>query len=147
MSKTKSFRGILADEGQDKISLKTNDGKTGYKITKFQVMPNKPGVAIQDSCVKIYKSQQTTVDSIVNLSDHNLLGVAICSSDSQLRYYEMADIIIFDTEIFNQNIFVTHHDINTGEACNYYIELEQFKLNENESTMATLSITWNWIIS
>ena len=35
MSKTISFKGQLAMGTQDIINLKTNNGKTGYKVTKF----------------------------------------------------------------------------------------------------------------
>jgi len=34
----KTFRGKIADDTQDTINLHTNDGKTGYRITKFQAM-------------------------------------------------------------------------------------------------------------
>ena len=34
----KSYRGLIADGAQDRIPLHTNDGKTGYKIVKFQIM-------------------------------------------------------------------------------------------------------------
>ena len=39
---------------------------------------------------------------------------------------------------FNQDIYVTMKDSSTGESCNYYIELEQMKLNLDEQTVATL---------
>ena len=46
--------------------------------------------------------------------------------------------IVFDNEKFNQDIYVTCKDISDGEKCNYYIELEQSKLDLNEQTVATL---------
>jgi len=46
--------------------------------------------------------------------------------------------IIFDHEIFNQDIYVTHWSDSGADACNYYIELEQVKLSVDESTVATL---------
>ena len=42
--KLKSFRGQLADGGQERIRLSTNDGKTGYLVRKFQTMSVSPGV-------------------------------------------------------------------------------------------------------
>ena len=39
---------------------------------------------------------------------------------------------------FNQDIYVTHTDVLGAGACNYYIELEQFKLDLSENTVATL---------
>jgi hypothetical protein len=37
MSVMKSFRGKLADGEQERISLSTNNGLTGYRVTKFQL--------------------------------------------------------------------------------------------------------------
>ena len=39
----KSFRGILADGAEERITLHTNDGKTGYRIVKFQIIVPEPG--------------------------------------------------------------------------------------------------------
>ena len=39
MSKTISYKGQLPVGEQDRIRLKTNNGKVGYKISKFQLMP------------------------------------------------------------------------------------------------------------
>ena len=52
--KVKSFRGQLAHEGQDVIRLKTNNGLTGYKITKFQLIGPFPTGTSQESVVQIY---------------------------------------------------------------------------------------------
>jgi hypothetical protein len=38
---------------------------------------------------------------------------------------------------FNQDIFITLGS-QSGASCNYYIELEQVKLDLNENTVATL---------
>jgi len=47
--------------------------------------------------------------------------------------------IIFDKEIFNQDIYITHTEAaGSALACNYYIELEQVKLDLSENTVATL---------
>ena len=41
--------------------------------------------------------------------------------------------------MFNQDIYVTAVDASgSNRATNYYLELEQFKLNDIETTMATL---------
>jgi len=45
--------------------------------------------------------------------------------------------VVFDQEIFNQDIYVTQQCLQSGDV-NYYIELEQVKLNVDESTVATL---------
>jgi len=45
----KTFRGLLADGGQDRIRLSTIKGKVGYKIAKFEGFPNTPGVTDYES--------------------------------------------------------------------------------------------------
>jgi len=47
-------------------------------------------------------------------------------------------IFIFDNEIFNQDIFVTYTTGQGGQKINYYLELEQIRLNVDEATVATL---------
>jgi len=37
------YRGLLACGGQETILLSTKKGEVGYRITKFQLMPQKPG--------------------------------------------------------------------------------------------------------
>ena len=39
----KSFRGKIADGAVDTISLHTNNGSTGYRITKLQGISAAPG--------------------------------------------------------------------------------------------------------
>jgi len=135
----KTYRGILADGGQDKINLKTNKGDIGYRIVKFQTMTKQPfaGDAAEHTC-KIYKVAQTTIDGVVDFSDNTLLGVAIINNYTNGYSDPSIPVVIFDKEIFNQNIYITGIDTQGSQPVNYYIELEQVKLNDNESTMATL---------
>jgi hypothetical protein len=39
----KTYKGMLADGGQDKIRLRTLKGEVGYQITKFRLMTNQLG--------------------------------------------------------------------------------------------------------
>ena len=133
----KSFRGKIVDGGQDKIVLHTNDGSIGYKITKFQLFPGAPGVTGQQSIVKIYSVPQTTVDGAVDFNDNTILAAGyfaqlISSAETT------AEIAVFDNMIFNQDITLTHYEDANSVAINYYIELEQIKLDLNENTVATL---------
>jgi hypothetical protein len=48
------------------------------------------------------------------------------------------DTIIFDNEVFNQDIYVTYKDNSNETEANYYIELEQMKLDLNQNTLVTL---------
>jgi len=136
----KTFRGLIADGAQDTINLHTNDGKTGYKITKFELIGNNPQAGNQESVVKIYKLKQALgeIDGLIDFSDGTLLGVGVFKNYGAVDY-NINDQVIFDQEIFNQDIYVTHTDAaGSTLACNYYIELEQMPLDLNESTVATL---------
>jgi hypothetical protein len=119
--------------------LKTNTGQTGYRITKLQLIGNAPGTEVVEAVVKIYKISQDTVDGAVDLSDNTLVGVGFYVSGTD-EEWSIHNILIFDNEIFNQDIYITHYDAvaHAGQPVNYYIELEQVKLDLNESTVATL---------
>jgi hypothetical protein len=139
----KSFRGLLTDGQQDTIRLGTNTGLTGYKIVKLQVMPHKPyaGSDVSESVVMVWKVEQDAVDGIVEFSNQELLAAGIVNnvtSGLDSRYSVIPDDVIFDNEVFNQDIYVTHSAVVGSEACNYYLELEQFKLDLNEATVATM---------
>jgi len=136
----KTFRGVIADGGQDTIVLHTNDGSIGYRIVKFQLIPKLP-FQDQESVVSIWKVEQSTVATSspsVDLSDQILLGVGIYKQAAAGSAVSFTDVIIFDQEIFNQDIYITHTDHSGTTVCNYYIELEQVKLNLDENTVATL---------
>ena len=133
----KTFRGLMVDGAQDTIVLHTNDGSTGYRIVKFQLMPTAPGAGSFENVVKIYKIPQSSVDGVIDMSDNTLLAAGY-AQENDATQYSYSEVIIFDKEIFNQDIFVTHKDVASGVAVNYYIELEQFKIDLSESTVATL---------
>jgi len=134
----KTFRGLIADGGQDTIVLHTNDGSMGYRITKFELMPQEPGDSNAESICKIYKVQQTTIDGKIDFSDQTLLAAGHISNSGTTQTYPPTALIIFDQEIFNQDIYITHEDSSGNINVNYYIELEQMKLDLNENTVATL---------
>ena len=134
----KSFRGLLASGATDHISLHTNTGSTGYRINKLAIIGEEPGQETVELVLKVYKIPQTTVDNAVDFSDQTLLGVAylLDSSATSTGTYEN---IIFDNEVFNQDIFVTAVDTSgSNRGTNYYIELEQIKLDISQNTVATL---------
>ena len=134
---TKSFRGKMADDSVDTITLHTNDGSTGYRLTKFQVMPVNADTNVETT-MAIYKIPQTAASTDVDFSNSSLLAAAIYTTSSS-NLYNPEPIIIFDNEIFNQDIFITIKGSTAAQAAmNYYIELEQIKLDLNENTVATL---------
>jgi len=135
----KTFRGLLADGGQDRIRLQTIKGKVGYRITKFQLLSEKPGAVSQESVVKIYKEEQSTIDGIVDFTESSLLASGIyILSDNSTAIWNTSETIIFDSEIFNQDIYITHSDIATGQKCNYYFELEVIPLDDAGAEYTTL---------
>ena len=135
----KSFRGMLGDGDIDIISLHTNTGSTGYRIVKFQTFANDVTLKVQESVMKIFKIPQTTtsVSATVDFNDNTLLGVSYWKSHEDAATMFQTSTI-FDNEVFNQDIYITHKDGQTGESCNYYIELEQIELDLTENTVATL---------
>jgi len=138
MSKIKSFRGKIADGSIDTVLLHTNTGSTGYKIKKFQIITSSPSAGSDyASIVKIYKIPQTTVDATVDFSDNTLMGVAWSSGDSATPN-NFLETVIFDNEIVNQDIYITHSEVVGSTPSNYYLELEQVKLDLNENTVTTL---------
>ena len=132
----KSFRGKMVDGGMDTISLHTNDGSVGYRIKKVQCVPENPGTTNTEHVFKIFKIPQTAVTGSIDFSDNTLLASVYLSSRDDR--YGGDNIIVFDNEIFNQDIYLTHDDTNNAGAVNYYIELEQVKLSLDENTVATL---------
>jgi len=128
----KSFRGLLADGGQEKIRLTTTDGLTGYKILKFELFPNRPGgTSHVESVMQIFNTKQDTVavaNSVVDFSDGTLLAAAYLTDDVNNASGPLL-ISMFEQEIFNQDIYITHTDEAGSAKANYYLELEQIKLS------------------
>ena len=134
----KTFRGLLADGGQDRIRLGTIKGKVGYKITKFEVIGTAPGSASYETVLKIYKTNQTSIDAVINFTDSNLLAAAAYAHSSSGDLGLIANVIIFDSEIFNQDIFITHKATGSSNDMNYYLELEVISLTDMGAEYSTL---------
>jgi len=133
-----SYRAKIAHDAQDTILLTTKKGEVGYRITKFQVFPEDPGTQHYEHTIKIYKEEQSSVTNTVDFSDNRLLGAAYFQDDNA-KHYPSSVSVVFDQEIFNQDIYVTC--IGTDGATvpmNYYIELEIIKLDESQAMVATL---------
>ena len=133
----KTFRGVLADEGQDRIRLSTIKGKVGYRLISLKTIPILPGTAQVESIIKIYKTYQSTVDASVDFTDSDLMAV---------NYTTMLDspntqgntIIIVDTEVVNQDIYVTAFDADGTFSMSYVIELEVVPLDDAVAEYTTL---------
>ena len=135
----KSFRGKLADLGIDTIPLRTNNGSTGYKIKTFQVMTgDEIGTVETANLVAIYSVPQTNAVGTADFNDNTLLAAADYRQHDNEAYGNTANVIVFDNMKFNQDIYVTNFDRNSGGSMNYYIELEVMNLDLSENTVATL---------
>jgi len=133
----KSYRGLLADGGQEKIRLTTTDGRLGYKIVKFQLFPNSPGIVNYEGVGQVFKTEVTivpTTSATVDFTDSDLLAAAYYQDGSD--YYVQSSLdIIFENEIFNQDIYVTHTANESNSPINYYLELEQIKLSTAQAEL------------
>ena len=133
----KTFRGILADGAQDRIRLSTKKGKIGYQIVNLEIIGNKPGLSNPvESLIAIWKVEQTSTPTTIDFSDGNLLAVALWTMGETTYSHDL--VIIFDNEVFNQDVYVTHVDIQGAEACNYMLKLETQTLTDNANAVSTL---------
>ena len=134
----KSFKAKIASGGIDTLSLHTNDGSTGYRIKKLELMSDNYANATE-VVLKIYSVPQESVTNTIDFSDNTLLAAAFLDNPTAAHNYPVGPSVIFDNITFNQDVYITAID-NSGSArdSNYYIELEQVKLNLDENTVATL---------
>ena len=136
----KSFRGLLADGALDTINLHTNDGKTGYRVVKFELILYDPAADHSENTISIWSTSAAAAAATqyIDFSDNAMLASGYIENGAGNT--ERQDItIIFDKEIFNQDIYITNSvgDV-ASTGINYYLELEQISLDMNEATVATL---------
>jgi len=134
----KTFRGLLADGGEDRIRLSTNQGKVGYRISKFQVIGTDPGSTENFQCVvQMWKTTQSSPGTTINFTDTDLLAVGVYNFGATGSAPGMV-ITIFDQEIFNQDVFISQSTRGGSLGCNYYFELEVLTLSDDEAQAAIL---------
>jgi len=135
----KTFRGRIDDGGQNRIRLSTKKGKIGYRIVKFQVISVSPGAASVEAILKVYKIAQTSITGTVDFSDGNLLAAAYYTDQDNHAYLEsVVGPIMFEREVFNQDIYITSVDVDSSTSMNYYLELETVTLTDNAAAVSTL---------
>jgi hypothetical protein len=141
MSKRISYRGMLDIGTKEKINLKTNNGKVGYKIVKFQIISTTPGTSAgtgTELIAQIFSRNPQSILSTVIFTDNTLLAVAY-NKDGVAASDSVTETIIFDNEVFNQNIFITMTDQSGNSVpANYYLELEAMPINDLQATQLTL---------
>jgi len=123
-----SFRGLLADGGQDEINLERQNVNLAYRIVKFQVVCELPGASNYSSVSQVWKEEQTAAVATVNFSDADLLAVGLWSSHATTISYPDDMTIIFDQDLFSRNIYVTQQCLQGGSV-NYYLEIEEVPVN------------------
>ena len=139
MSRIISYRGKLDDGIQEKINLKTIKGKVGYRIKKFQIIQTAPGTDAVELTAKIYKKDQSaSIAAGVDFTESDLIAVSVYNANAAAYNYPTSMTIVFDNEVFNQNIFIYAYDTVAAAQTNYYLELETISLNKVESTQLTL---------
>ena len=137
--KIHSFRGLLANGEQERIRIQGPTGSVAWRIVKFQSITNAPTTVSAEAVMKIYKEEQTSITATIDFGDSALLAVALWTSASSSHTYPEDVSVIFDNEIFNQDIFITHENSNTPyDPCNYYFELEEVKVSK--ASMAQLAV-------
>jgi len=140
----KTFRGLLADGGQNRIRLSTLKGKVGYRIVKFQLYPDQAGAVSYESTVQVWKTVQaapSTSAVTVDFTDSDLLGAAYYGQYSTISSAQQALTVVFDNEIFNQDIYITHTNVEGSGAANsmnYYLELEVIPLDDKGAEYTTV---------
>ena len=140
----KTFRGQMSNDEIQTIHLHTNNGSTGYQIHKMQMLAGTPNNQNTEGIITIWSNLVAANAAVglatVDFSNQDLLGVGFYSSSATATIYPEDQIIIFDNMVFNQDIYVTAADTDGSATvpANYYIELEQVKLDLNENTVATL---------
>lgn len=134
----KSFRGQLADGAEDRIRLQTISGKVGYRIVKFQLMTEKPGTTDYEQIVKIFRTSQSSIVEAINFTDSDLLAAGFTEGAAATNFIGDPMTVIFDNEIINQDIFISHFDAKNAVPCNYYIELEVIPLSDMQAEYTTI---------
>jgi len=124
--KVHSFRGLLGDGGQDEINLEKQNVNLAYRIVKFGLMPKTPGGDNSEFVGKIYREEQTSINTTVNFNLPDLLAAGYINNHTGASYYNLAHVIVFDNILFSRNIYVTMKEgAGSSASCNYYLEIEE----------------------
>ena len=133
----KTFRGQMTTGDTQIIRLGTNNGLTGYRIVKFQILSRLPGDDDYENVFQVYSVKpDAAATAVVTFDNPTLLAVAYEKEQANTTS-PVSQVVIFDDKIVNQDIWITLAGAASDKS-NYYIELEQMKLDLNEATVATL---------
>jgi len=122
--KVHSFRGLLADGGQDEINLERQNVNLAYRIVKFQAISSAPGVEQHESILKIYREEPSSVTGTIDFNDVDLLAaINYTSGNASTETYFIS--VVMDNILFSRNIYITHAEVDGSSSINYYIEIEE----------------------
>jgi len=127
----KSYKSRLADETTDIIPLHTNNGKTGYRVVKFELLPVDADEDVE-SVVKVFTVDPGTPTANIDFQDATLLAAGIIRAGTGVSQ-PLTAITVFDNVKFNQDIYVTLKGNSYTKDVNYYLELDQMNLTEDEA--------------
>ena len=132
----KTFKGLIANATQHKISLSGGEEDKGFRIAEFHVMPNKPITNSQEALVQIWKVKQdpAALSSEVDFSNDELLGTAIWSNNATTENYPEDLTVMFDDLVLNQDIYITCNEVS-GRKMNYYLKLEEVTMSKGEQAV------------
>jgi len=130
-----SYRGLMPADSFDTILLSTKKGEVGYRITKLEVVSGGPVGLSPEAVIQIWKDPQSATSYNIDFSNNRLLAAAFYENNQNVAG-DGGSVIIFDQEIFNQDIYLTC--ASTDGAINYYLEIEVIKLDESQAMVATL---------
>ena len=137
--KVHSFRGLLADGGEDEIRLERQNANVAYRIVKFEILPNDPAGSAGEFTVKIYRESQTgSITATIDFTETDLLAAGFFSASNASQNYPLDAHVIFDNILFSRNIFVTAIDSDADSSINYYIEIEEVPVSA--STLMQLKL-------
>jgi len=129
----KTFKGIVADETQDKIHITGVESGKGFRIVKLEMIPQNVSTTTNEIILKIYKASQTTTTAVIDFSDDALLGVGFWTNNADTHLQPWNYVTIFDKEVINQDLYLTMVNVTSSDPVNYYIELEEVKMSDAEA--------------
>ena len=87
--------------------------------------------------MQFFSVKPSVASATINFDSPTLKGVALyITSTASNDLYQASEII--DQSVLNQDVYLTVVDGIGSESANYYVELEQVKLDTHEATVATL---------
>ena len=127
---------MIENDTQHTIRLTTNNGLTGYRMNKLEVIGPDANQTLE-GVIKVYTREPAAVNDDIDFNDQSLIAAAIWKSTTSANNISGVQIVMEHT-IVNQDIFVVY-SVGAGSGnMNYYLELEQIKLDQGEAAVATL---------